>query len=250
VTLSGHVPANLSAATICTHCPVSRGSAYHYTGCGCGSRPWCGSLVDWMWYWQSNWSISRPAASSSRPVSDVHTTFQTYPREFVEDEVTSAIHRLQTWSNVPVESALILPTGVADRAKPVIPLRVAYLIPHHNVTGGMKMIMKQIEFLHARGNWVRAVYRGRPEDPVLPPWASDVEVDDKVLLGMEESMLKVMEGVDVLMIGYFTQLIELKDVVECPGPIVYWDQGHEHIFGDAYSADPHWDVVFHLVMYV
>ena len=47
--------------------------------------------------------------------------------------------------------------------------------------------------------------------------------------------------------SYFTQLLEFKDLVEPIGPIVYWDQGHEHVFNDP-TADPHWDTIFHAVM--
>ncbi len=63
--------------------------------------------------------------------------------------------------------------GVAT-ARPVAatPLRIAYLIPHHNVTGGMRMIMSQIALLHKRGHWVQAVFRGAAGSPVLPQWVS------------------------------------------------------------------------------
>ena len=48
---------------------------------------------------------------------------------------------------------------------------------------------------------------------------------------------------------YFTQLLEFKDITECPGPILYWDQGHEHVFGDP-TAAPDWDAVWHSSMHL
>lgn len=51
------------------------------------------------------------------------------------------------------------------------------------------------------------------------------------------------------MYRYFTQLLEFKDIITCPGPVLYWDQGHEHVFNDP-TAEPYWDTVFHVVMCV
>lgn len=51
------------------------------------------------------------------------------------------------------------------------------------------------------------------------------------------------------MARYFTQLLEFKDITECPGPIVYWEQGHEHVFGDP-SASADWDKVWHNCMHL
>jgi len=84
------------------------------------------------------------------------------------------------------------------------PLRIAYFIPHHNVTGGMKMIMKQIEHLKARGHWVQAVFRSPDQNSaILPPWAP-VAVDSQRLLSMQESITALFGApfhVDVVLIG-------------------------------------------------
>lgn len=85
------------------------------------------------------------------------------------------------------------------------------------------MIMKQIEFLRSLGHWVQAVFRGPPGSSVLPPWAS-TPVDSQRLLGMADPLVSILTGVDVAIIGYFTQLTELVGVTDCPGPIVYWEQ--------------------------
>lgn len=108
------------------------------------------------------------------------------------------------------------------------------------------MIMKQIEYLKRRGHWVRAIFRSHAGSAVIPPW-SNVKVDEEVLLRPTDSMLVATEGVDVFLIGYFTQLLELKGVVDPVGPILYWDQGHEHVFGDP-TGSLEWDRVFHWSM--
>lgn len=179
---------------------TSRGVEFHYAGCGCGSRPWCGDLVDWIWTPEWLAYTARVCAESSTLRASLRG--YAFPR-----------------------------------------LRIGYLIPHHNVTGGMKMIMAQIQRLHERGHWVKAVFRGPPGSPVLPPWAP-VPVAAQQLLALSEPTSAAFHDVDVTIIGYFTQLIEWKDALTCPGPILYWEQGHEHVFGDPLGA-PDWDRVFH-----
>jgi len=64
------------------------------------------------------------------------------------------------------------------------------------------------------------------------------------------------------MVGYFTQLVEfLQEQADSRraagsqmhgrklGAVVYWDQGHEHVFGDP-TASKAWDRVFHLAMHL
>ena len=38
-------------------------------------------------------------------------------------------------------------------------LRVAYLLPHHNLTGGMKCLVEHIRLLRGRGHTVVALHR-------------------------------------------------------------------------------------------
>jgi glycosyltransferase involved in cell wall biosynthesis len=82
----------------------------------------------------------------------------------------------------------------------------------------------------------------------MPPWAH-IAADEEILLDAAESVSSILSLVDVFLVGYFTQLLEFRELTECSGPIVYWDQGHEHVFGDP-SAHPEWDRVFHQVMHL
>lgn len=41
-------------------------------------------------------------------------------------------------------------------------LRVAYMLPHHNITGGMKCLVEHIRLLRARGHRTIAVHRHAP----------------------------------------------------------------------------------------
>jgi hypothetical protein len=68
----------------------------------------------------------------------------------------------------------------------------------------MKMIMKQIEHLKARGHWVQAVFRSPDvHSAVLPPWAP-VSVDSQRLLSMQDSITTLFGApfhVDAVLIG-------------------------------------------------
>jgi len=42
---------------------------------------------------------------------------------------------------------------------PLRPLRIAYMLPHHNITGGMKCLVEHLRLLKARGHFTIAVHR-------------------------------------------------------------------------------------------
>lgn len=42
---------------------------------------------------------------------------------------------------------------------PIRKLRVAYMLPHHNITGGMKCLVEHIRLLRSRGHKTIAVHR-------------------------------------------------------------------------------------------
>ena len=198
----------------------------HYNGCGCGTYDWQGHLVDWVWDDWNRWQngVSAPTPQGVGPMA-----------------------------------TKVSPTTAA----PSTPrLRIAYWVPHHNVTGGLKMLFQHIKLLHQRGHWVEAIYRPPPiqlpagHTPeqaaaaqaaqmatlhAIPQWAADagVKVDSDRLLRPDEAVTSCFaprdngeRGADVLMVGYFTQLREFEGLPpgSIPGPVVYWEQGSEHLF--------------------
>lgn len=132
---------------------------------------------------------------------------------------------------IQVGPALAEVDAVWDKPSPPRnrPLRVGYLIPHHNLTGGMKMLMEQIRHLRRRGHKVHAVAHGLSGSTVLPPW-TDVTVDSEQRLAREEPLAAAMGDVDVVMAGYFHQL---GAAARLKSPALYLEQGHEHLFQDA-----------------
>ncbi len=107
------------------------------------------------------------------------------------------------------------------------PLDLIYLIPHHNLTGGLKILLEHIRRLRARGHRVRAAYRGRARR-AIPEW-SDVETDGEIVHPPERSIGPALRGADAAVIGWYQWLF---DAAGATVPLVYFEQGHETLFGD------------------
>ena len=92
-------------------------------------------------------------------------------------------------------------------------LRVAYMLPHHNVTGGMKCLVEHIRLLRARGHTTIAVHRSDSARRAMPPWTSD-EADVDVVLKLHQRLHDVYPAtdVDVVVVGIFHQVSGCKTV--------------------------------------
>lgn len=125
------------------------------------------------------------------------------------------------------------------------PLRVAYTIPGRTVTGGMKMLMEHIRHLRARGHHVRAVAVDDRRGGVMPDW-TDVRADEEIVLHAGQPIWDALQNIDVVVPGWFHQIPELAGG---PVPVLYWEQGHEFLFGDVPNeAVRHWKKRFDEVM--
>eukprot|EP00955_Chlamydomonas_euryale_P096715 365028-Chlamydomonas_euryale.AAC.32 len=89
-------------------------------------------------------------------------------------------------------------------------LRIAYVLPHARVTGGLKLLCAHVSMLRRRGHHVVAVRRAPAGSagPAVPPW-SGVSADEDVLLAPHEHLAGVYAGVntlDVVVVGMFQQV--------------------------------------------
>ncbi|PNT91462.1 glycosyltransferase [Clostridium thermosuccinogenes] len=116
-------------------------------------------------------------------------------------------------------------------------LKIAYLLPHKNLTGGMKCLLEQIRRLHKRGHTVYAVYINNPNEEenrsAIPNWSDldpDKDISGQIVLQNGESVQSALRDFDVIMVGFVTQLNNFVDYKEVP--VVYWEQGYEGLFGD------------------
>lgn len=116
-------------------------------------------------------------------------------------------------------------------------LKIAYLLPHKGLTGGMKCLLEQMRQLQRRGHCVYAIYRSRPgqtDKTAVPAW-SDLDphrdLSGEIVLEPDESYLSCLDGFDVVMIGFMNQLQEFANYAG-RAAVVYWEQGYEALYGD------------------
>jgi glycosyltransferase involved in cell wall biosynthesis len=115
-------------------------------------------------------------------------------------------------------------SGLAPTARS---LRVAYLLPHHRVTGGMVMLLEQMRYLESRGHTVRALRLGNG-GPVLPPW-STLRTSEEARIDGPGQLVEALDGCDVLAACWLDDVARFHDA---DIPILYVEQGHEWLFGE------------------
>jgi glycosyltransferase involved in cell wall biosynthesis len=112
-------------------------------------------------------------------------------------------------------------------APPRRTLDLIYLLPHHHLTGGMKILLEHVRRLRARGHRVRTAFRGHARCSI-PPW-SDVASDGEIVHDAATPLGPALHGADAVVVGWYQSLFECTD---SPSPLVYFEQGHEVLFGD------------------
>ncbi|NMC32939.1 MAG: glycosyltransferase [Veillonellaceae bacterium] len=115
--------------------------------------------------------------------------------------------------------------------EPHRPLKISYILPHRQLTGGLKMVLEQMTQLQKRGHKVSALLRDQPGSKVLPDWY-DVKIARTILVPPNKSYNHYLQDCDIAMAGWVEQLAELS---HAQVPVVYWEQGHEWLFGDCNS---------------
>lgn len=149
----------------------------------------------------------------------------TYERVLIEQNGAHifCFHKTAAYQRMPFEEIAACP----EKSRKA--LCIAYLLPHKNLTGGMKMLLQQMKHLKRRGHKIIACQKDAAESgSAIPDWF-DLEVDEELVLAPNEPILSRLSGCDVIVAGWITQLVELRD---SPIPVVYWEQGSEWLFGD------------------
>lgn len=112
-------------------------------------------------------------------------------------------------------------------------LRVGFVLPHKNLTGGMKCLLEQMRQLHRRGHTVYAFCKGEKGDSAIPVWSdlnSKSDLDGQFILSEPKDVVEISNLVDVVVLGFINQISEYANDLQVP--IVYWEQGYESLYGD------------------
>ena len=122
----------------------------------------------------------------------------------------------------------LLPGLANDQRK----LTVAFVMPHRNLTGGMKLLYQQALFLQQLGHAVKIVNWG--SHYAMPEWLEDFVPDDEISVLRKEDLLDKLtsSGSDLIFVGWYEHLLLLENKKI---PVLYWEQGHEFLYGDMYG---------------
>ena len=110
-------------------------------------------------------------------------------------------------------------------------LRVAYILPHKNLTGGMKALLQQMKQLALRGYTVDAYLRTNKGDTVIPQWSdlTDEDIHEQITVPISSSFPECIKEADIIIVGWMQHLVEFN---HSHIPVVLWEQGSEKIYGD------------------
>ncbi|UOQ86654.1 glycosyltransferase [Gracilibacillus salinarum] len=107
-------------------------------------------------------------------------------------------------------------------------MKIGFILPHLQLTGGVKSLLQQMEQLRKRGHKVYLFYKGPDESHLSPDWY-DIEVDGKIHVPPDEPITDYLDDCDIVVLGWIFQHSELLDY---EGNLLYLEQGHEWLFGD------------------
>jgi hypothetical protein len=81
------------------------------------------------------------------------------------------------------------------------------MLPHHNITGGMKCLVEHVRLLRERGHYTIAVHRSDTAKRAMPPWTT-VEADADVVCNLHQRLSDVypVQDIDVVVVGIFHQV--------------------------------------------
>jgi glycosyltransferase involved in cell wall biosynthesis/2-polyprenyl-3-methyl-5-hydroxy-6-metoxy-1,4-benzoquinol methylase len=113
-------------------------------------------------------------------------------------------------------------------------MNIAYVLPHLNLTGGMKYILSHAKFLKQRGHNVYLMYEGADVSNVIPKWSdlnAGLDVSGQIIITSNEEYAYYLEkhSIDVMVAGFYTQIDKLKSYNV---PVLYWEQGSESLYGE------------------
>jgi len=142
---------------------------------------------------------------------------------------------LQAYSFFPKRNYPLLPCDIfpeiSDVPSSVRKLRVAFIVPHHQLTGCLKAMLQQMKEMKKNGHIVTAVYRSNDADSAIPPWShlTDDDVSGQIIIPSDDKYLEHINNVDIIMLSWMSQVPEFCHSVI---PVVLWEQGSEMLYGE------------------
>ncbi|HHY95048.1 MAG TPA: glycosyltransferase [Firmicutes bacterium] len=112
------------------------------------------------------------------------------------------------------------------------PMKIGYYFVHEKPTGGMRVVVEQVNQLVEMGHDVTVFYRTHESSPIMPDWiqCNPSRVVRVPLEARLHEVLGQVPDIEVLVGTFWTQLWEL---MQCTAVnVVYYEQGHENLYDD------------------
>lgn len=115
-------------------------------------------------------------------------------------------------------------------------MKIAFILPHANLTGGMKALLQQAKNLTAHGHIVKLYWRNA--DTSMPSWSILDKNDyaEQIAIPKDVKPVDFIKDVDVIILGWMMQSYEF---FTSKIPVVLWEQGSEWLFGDYHQPVSH-----------
>lgn len=112
-------------------------------------------------------------------------------------------------------------------------LRIAYVLPHKSVTGGLKVLIKQMKQLKERGHTITGILQGEYTGSVFPD-TYKIAIDKEIIISYSDKLDNYLKDYDVVVCGFVNDWINVEDINL---PAVLFEQGYETLFGDYKNYD-------------
>lgn len=113
-------------------------------------------------------------------------------------------------------------------------LKIAYILPHRSITGGLKVLLRQMKLLKDRGHSITGILQGSYTGSIFPE-TNKVEIDKEIIIGSNEKLENYLKDYDVIVTGFVNDWMNIQDNKL---PVILFEQGYETLFGEYKAQNP------------
>lgn len=112
-------------------------------------------------------------------------------------------------------------------------LNIAYILPHKSVTGGLKVLIKQMKMLKERGHSITGILQGNYTESIFPD-TNKIEIDKEIILSWNDKIDDYLNDYDVIVTGFINDWMRIENENL---PVILFEQGYETLFGEYNGYD-------------
>lgn len=112
-------------------------------------------------------------------------------------------------------------------------LNIAYILPHKSVTGGLKVLIKQMKLLKSKEHTITGILQGDYKGSVFPD-THKIEIDREIIISHNDKIDDYLKDYDVIVTGFINDWINIENTKL---PVILFEQGYETLFGEYKHCD-------------